>query len=136
MHFEAVKIAMKQDRNGVMVTLAIHPNNVPPDLFADWVGSRYQVAMVRVGDNEEPLVPASVDAGRKAVARAGMLCRNEKFQQWLYAGGYAREASEAEAITALHSELGVTSRHELATNRQARDRMDVLIEQFRRRAVR
>ena len=39
-HFEAVKIAMNQDKNGWVLKLAIHPNDVPTDLTNSWIGSR------------------------------------------------------------------------------------------------
>ena len=56
-NFEAVKISMSQDRNGITLRLSLHPNECPPSLHTDWVGSRYMVAMVKLNDQEEPVVP-------------------------------------------------------------------------------
>ncbi len=38
--FEAKKIAMTQDKNGVILKLAIHPLHVPPDLYTAHLGAR------------------------------------------------------------------------------------------------
>ena len=52
--FEAVKTSMMQDKNGTNIRLTIHPNDVPPDLHKDWVGSRYMVVMVKVNEDGTP----------------------------------------------------------------------------------
>ena len=52
--FEAVKTSMMQDKNGTNIRLTIHPNDVPPELHKDWVGSRYMVIMVKVNEDGTP----------------------------------------------------------------------------------
>ena len=52
--FEAVKTSMMQDKNGTNIRLTIHPNDVPPDLHKDWVGSRYMVVMVKLNEDGTP----------------------------------------------------------------------------------
>jgi len=52
--FEAVKTSMMQDKNGTNIRLTIHPNDVPPQLHKDWVGSRYMVVMVKINDDGTP----------------------------------------------------------------------------------
>ena len=52
--FEAVKTSMMQDKNGTNIKLTIHPNDVPPQLHKDWVGSRYMVVMVKINDDGTP----------------------------------------------------------------------------------
>ena len=52
--FEAVKTSMMQDKNGTNIRLTIHPNDVPPELHKDWVGSRYMVVMVKVNEDGTP----------------------------------------------------------------------------------
>jgi len=49
-NFEAVKTSMMQDKNGTNIRLTIHPNDVPPQLHKDWVGSRYMVVMVKLDE--------------------------------------------------------------------------------------
>ena len=52
--FEAVKTSMMQDKNGTNIRLTIRPNDVPPDLHKDWVGSRYMVVMVKLNEDGTP----------------------------------------------------------------------------------
>ena len=52
--FEAVKTSMMQDKNGTNIRLTIHPNDVPPELHKDWVGSRYMVVMVKLNEDGTP----------------------------------------------------------------------------------
>lgn len=53
-NFEAVKTSMMQDKNGTNIRLTIHPNDVPPELHKDWVGSRYMVVMVKLNEDGTP----------------------------------------------------------------------------------
>lgn len=122
--FEARKISMSQTKDGVFIRLVIQPNDVPRDLYEAYVGARYQVAMVQISDQEEPVVPKHKAEENKAVAVAGSLCRNERFQHWLGA------QSEEGAAVALRRALGIASRTELASNEQARKRFSVLQERF------
>mgnify|MGYP003658701148 CR=1 FL=1 len=55
LQFEAVKMAIKQDKNGYALTLSVHPDMIPEGLLRDFVGSRYQVVMVRINENEQPM---------------------------------------------------------------------------------
>ena len=50
---EVVKIAMAQDRNGHILKLAIHPNDLPKDLILDPLGSRYVMVLARLNDQDE-----------------------------------------------------------------------------------
>ena len=52
LQFECVKVALKQDRTGFVLTVSIHPDEIPEELVRDFVGARYGVAMVRIQDNE------------------------------------------------------------------------------------
>lgn len=36
--FEAVKTSINQNKDGVILRLAIHPQECPPELLAAWVG--------------------------------------------------------------------------------------------------
>jgi hypothetical protein len=106
--FEAIKVALKQDRTGVIITLNIHPDEFPPELLADFVGARYGVAMVRINDDESP-----VDY---LVKKAGILCRTRDFQVWLQDTGHIEKPSEQAAARAVCSICGVSSRSELSSN--------------------
>lgn len=128
--FEAVKLSMTQDKNGVMLKLSIHPNDCPPELHTDWVGARYQVAMVRIADDGEPVVREDKKKASSAVSIAGMLCREPRFQAWLWKTGLATSASEDAAIDALHHHLLIKTRAELAKDEKARDRFYELKASF------
>lgn len=107
--FEAIKVAIKQDKTGYVLTLAIHPDEVPEEILRDFVGARYQVVMVRIDDDEKPVKrPAN-----GVVAAAGILCRNKTFWEWLHDLGEIETKSERDAVEALHRLLGISSRSEL-----------------------
>jgi len=50
LQFEARKVALKQDRTGYVLTISIHPDEIPEELLRDFVGSRYGCALVRIQD--------------------------------------------------------------------------------------
>lgn len=136
-HFEAVKIAMSQDKNGIVLKLSIHPNECPPTLHTDWVGSRYMVALVKLADDDTPAVTPKM-TGDKVVKMAGMLCTDPNFVQWLHdnvatqreAADYTQNDEEF-AKQILYRVLHIASRRELADNKKAREGFLALVDQFR-----
>ena len=108
LNFEAVKVSLKQDRTGFILTLSIHPDEIPEDLMRDFVGARYGVAMVRINDDE-----TTVDY---TVKKAGMLCRTRDFQVWLQDTGHIEKPSEHAAARAVCDICDVSSRSELSGN--------------------
>jgi hypothetical protein len=118
LQYEAIKVAMKQDKEGFILTLRVHPDSVPEALFRDFCGARYQVVMVRLGDDERPL---NRDNFSEIVKLAGMLPRNPDFRNWLGAEGHVDffECGEEEATTWLKMTCKIGSRRELATNQAA-----------------
>jgi hypothetical protein len=129
-NFEAVKVSMSQNKDGVMLKLSIHPNDCPPSLHADWVGSRYIVALVRLNDDDTVVEDKEKAAGRKAVAIAGSMCRNPKFRDWLHDNGISSGIGEDPAIEGLKRHLAISSRSELATDLEARRRFMDLVGAF------
>ena len=77
LQFEARKVALKQDRTGYILTLSLHPDEIPEELLRDFVGTRYACAVVRIQDDE------SATQYNTRVQRAGMLCRDTSFQEFL-----------------------------------------------------
>ena len=75
--FEAVKVSMSQTKDGIKITLVIHPNDIPPGLFSDPVGQRYQVAMVGLTDEEAPV------ERDHSTMDAAILCKQPGFQKWV-----------------------------------------------------
>lgn len=130
LQFEAVKIALKQNNTGYVLTLNLHPDEIPDDLLRDFVGSRYQVVMVRLNGEEQPLDRQEEFEGSSAVRLAGVLCRDPKFWAFLYSTGNVFEENENAATEWLRGEIGVQTRSELKTNNVARIRLDAINKDF------
>lgn len=130
LQFEGVKIALKQDKNGYVLTLGMHPDDVPEELLRDFIGARYQVVMVRINLVEEPLDRQEEFEAERSIRVAGMLCRNPRF--WAYLNGQALilEENEEEAAEYLRHYLQIQSRSDLKTNAQARIRLDSIYKDF------
>jgi len=127
--FEAVKVAIKQDKSGYILTLSIHPDEIPAEVMRDFVGSRYQVVMVRLNGEEKPM-NRDQEHVRDLVRTAGILCRDKAFHKFLLETGQVLEASEAEAINWLKSELKIVSRSELSTNIKAAKQFTLINLEF------
>lgn len=113
--FEGIKTGLRQSKDGYMLSIAVHPDDIPDDLVKDFVGSRYMVVMVRLDDEDKPLIRKT----NPVVSMAGMLCRDSDF--WDYIAFSCEEDIRTEAECAewfkFHFEIG--SRAELKTNKEA-----------------
>ncbi len=130
LNFEAIKIGLKQSKDGFVLTLAVHPDDIPDDLTRDFIGSRYQVVMVRLGDDDQPLSREGEFPGDHAVKMAGMLCREKEFWKWLNERELLMEMNEKACTEWLTSFLGVESRKELKTDVEARNLFNQLKRSF------
>jgi len=115
--YEAVKVALKQDRNGFMLTLSIHPDEIPEKLVKDFVGARYQVVMVRLNGDEQPMNRAE-EYGIDPVKLAAMLCKDKYFHQFLVESGEIFDLGEEHAAEWLREKLFVQSRSEIRESPQ------------------
>lgn len=122
MQFEARKVALKQDRTGFVLTMSVHPDEFPSELLRDFVGARYACVMVRINDDETPVVY------KNRVQQAGMLCKNPNFQKFMNTKG------EDATAKALCDRLGVDSRTELNGNSLAQSLFDDLMAEFENEA--
>ena len=129
LNFEAVKIAMKQDKTGHILTLNIHPDELPVPLFRDFVGARYQVVMVRLGEDNKPMNREQQFAP-DYVRMAGMLCRDKSFHLFLVDGGHTFEDTEAAATEWIKEWLGVKSRADIPASNSATQKLLSLYEEF------
>lgn len=127
--FEAVKVAIKQDKTGYILTLSIHPDEIPAEVMRDFVGSRYQVVMVRLNGEEKPM-NRDQEHSRDLVRTAGILCRDKAFHKFLLETGQVLEASEEEAISWLKDTLKIVSRSELSTNFRAAKQFTLIHQEF------
>ena len=118
LQFEARKIALKQDRTGFILTLALHPDEAPEEILRDFVGARYACALVRIQDDESPTQYSN------RVAKAGMLCRDPDFQEFLLCD------NETDAAHLLCKRCGIESRTELHGKVDAKAKFDELLHEF------
>jgi hypothetical protein len=128
--FEAVKMAMKQDRTGYVLTLSLHPDEVPDEILRDFVGARYQVVMVRLNGNDQPMIREQ-EYAPDPVKIAGILCRDVDFHRFLVEIGNIQEANEKSTIDWMRNELGIASRTELKTNTDAARHLFAINEEFK-----
>lgn len=119
--FEGIKTGLRQSKEGYNLTLAVHPDDLPDDLMRDFVGSRYMVVMVRIGDDEQPVNREVEFAGGHAVKIAGMLCRDPDFWSFVFDVHGDEITSESECVQWLQIFLDLSSRSELKTNNEARE---------------
>jgi hypothetical protein len=135
LHFEAVKVSMSQDKNGIILRLNVHPNDCPKELHTDWVGTRYVVAMVRLQDDDTPDDRGYV-AIQRLIASAGLLCRNEDFFAFLVDCGMAVPTADAaqmesKSADAIRLMCGIKSRGEFRDNEAAREKFEALRNDFK-----
>jgi hypothetical protein len=128
--FEGVKMGLKQSKEGFVLTLAVHPDELPDAMMRDFVGSRYVVVMVRLGDDEQPMNREGEFPGDHAVKMAGILCRDKEFWEWLHSKEWLLEKNEKACSEWICSYLDIESRKELKTNADARDLFNRLKASF------
>ena len=119
--FEGVKTGFRQSKDGYVLSLAIHPDDVPAELMKDFVGSRYMVVMVRLDEQDQPMNRDAEFPGDAAVKAAGMLCRDPEFWDWLFQKEMIFEKNEKACTEFLYGYVGIESRKELKTDASARD---------------
>lgn len=128
--FEGIKTSLRQTKDGYSLTLSVHPDDLPDDLMRDFVGSRYMVVMVRIGDNEQPLNRELEFPGDHAVKMAGIMCRDPDFWTWLETKFDVVVDSEKDCATWLSDFLNIQSRKELKENEEVRNVFNKLRQEF------
>ncbi len=126
LQFECVKVALKQDRTGFVLTLSIHPDEIPEELMRDFVGSRYMCALARIQDNE------TATHYDNRVKKAGILGRSKSFHQWLRKENALTIDGEDEAVEAIHRICNMNSRTELNGNQEAQQLFDEMVQDYER----
>lgn len=128
--FEGVKLALRQSKDGYVLNLAIHPDEIPDPLVRDYIGSRYMVVMVRLGDDEQPLDRDNEFPGDAAVRDAGILCRDPVFWEYILDTADVEITSEEDAAKWIQDFIGIASRKELKNNLSARDLFNTIKDGF------
>jgi len=134
--FESKMIALRKKADGDELVLFIHLDE--PDRRFLWdchLTTRFQCALVEIGDNEEPVVPERSREEKTAVSVAGQMCRESPFQRWLtekYSYPEDRIYSFDEESTAnlLRNILMISSRSELAEDEDARNMFREIIREY------
>lgn len=127
--FEAVKVGIKQDNSGYILTLRIHPDDLPEEVMRDFVGSRYMTVMVRLNEEERPM-NREQELAKDMVRVSGMLCRDPKFWEFLQESGNIIDKTEKEAMSWLKSYLKVESRADISKSQQAVEKMLGIKQEF------
>ena len=122
---------MKQDKTGVILTLNIHPEELPVELLRDYVGARYQVVMVRLNGEDKPM-NRDQEYSRDPVRTAGILCRDKQFAQYLFDKEEIFEKKEADVIEWLKGEIDIESRTELKEDQQKAKKFWAIYEEYQR----
>lgn len=131
LQFEAIKVALKQDKTGYVLTLCLHPDEIPEDLLRDFVGARYQVVMVRLNVDEQPMDRQSEFEGERSIRVAGLLCRDKSFWDYLADEHNVFGASEEDTAEWLRDHLSISSRTELKINPEARAELEKIHKEFK-----
>lgn len=126
LNFEALKVSLRQNKDGFILTLNIHPDDIPEDLLRDFVGAHYQVVMVRLNGDNQPLDRQQEYSGDRAIRIAGLLCRDPQFWKYLVEHTEILDNDEDQATEWLRNELGIKSRSELKTNQDARAKLETI----------
>ena len=111
--FEAVKVRITQNKQGVYLVLNIHPEDIPEELLRSWVGQRYYCALVGIQDDETPIPNKPFKkktTGKKFVDRAGILARDKSFWK------FCDVKKEEDASEFIRQFCNIQSRSELRTN--------------------
>jgi len=127
--FEAKKVAIKQDKNGVSLTLVVHPDDFPIEILQDFVGAAYQCVFVRT---DRPHVDKQAEyIGGQHVQLAGILCTSKDFWDFLHSDSQIFKKDEESATFWLRNYLGIQSRAELKDNVKAQQLLDKINREFK-----
>ncbi len=132
MAFEAVKIALKQDRNGHVLTLVIHPNETPDELWRSPTGQRYGVALVPL---DEVKMMEQIEAeGSRIYKMFGARCRDKMFQSFVFNGNIdpllTKTEREERTRAAMKKKIGVVSSKDLMHNTAAQTKFLEIVNEY------
>lgn len=158
LHCEAKKHAYRQTQDGVVISFVLHPQEVPDGLATAALGTRYQLVVVEIGEDELPVTgeapgpstlaadfrtDASASRRGEPVSRpkqawndmapskqAGVLCGDPLFWKFIRERGVDVHNAES-AAGYVRARCFILSRGELNTNAQAEGYWRVLVSQFR-----
>jgi len=132
--FDAIKIGYKQDKEGFVVALRIHPNDDHQAIANAALGSQWHIDGVELNEDGNAETPAPVEQAARAnrlTQQAAIACKQPKFQTWVkqcldpnHEGGLER----TEAL--IREYCGVKSRSEILPGTEAAQRWDRLYSRY------
>ena len=135
---ECLKVALKQEAEGILLTLRIAPAELPETVLLAGINARFAVAFSEITDNEQ-LKPKPEIKGKRQqnsnVMRAAIICGEPSFQMFLQKKKWKRwEESIGQgadrAADTMRRVLDIESRRDLASNAEALKRYDALMAEY------
>jgi hypothetical protein len=145
--FEAIKYALRQSKDGVVVSFVVHPNDVQPALMSLPIGSRVMVGWQEINDDEKPVAentatiaakPAENKQKRKfsdlsLPEQCALRCDDPRFERYLGdIWGPAFDENGGHVATTVRALLRVKSRSELSTDHDAANRWRQIESNYQR----
>ena len=141
-HFEAKKYALRQAKDGVIVSFVLHPDDVVPELLSAPIGEHYVVALApyEKAAAEAEQQPASPPPSPEKVKerkpfhtlprsqQAALLIQDERFRRW-WDGGDDPLPDAVDA--AIKARLGIISKRNLDQPGPTAFAWDELVAQYR-----
>jgi hypothetical protein len=119
---EIKKDAMRQTQSGDWkVTFTVQASDMDQRLTSAAMGTRFQAALVEIGDDELPKERGKLDwRDVQPAAQAGIRCAEPRFWNFLWEEQGISVADKDEAADAVRKMCSISSRSELSTNHKAR----------------
>lgn len=121
---EIKKDAMRQTQSGDWkITFTVQAADMDQRLTSAAMGTRFQAALVEIGDDEEPKEPIKKPMDWREVqpaAQAGIRCADARFRDYLAVEHGVETNTPEEAAKVLRRLCNVNSRSEFSTNPKAR----------------
>lgn len=133
LQFEALvnNIKRSKARMNWYIELEIQGADMPPDLALAVPGTRFMMAAVMLGrETDEIEMPPEKARMKKALASAGLLCRNKDFQTWMVSKNYAIGLDERVVAAAVCRICDIKSRSEIGESSDAADAFISLRSEF------
>lgn len=128
-HFEGAKLHLKQDSRGYVLSVLVHPNDVPIDLMLAPINTRYTIAMVEMADDGSIVTPRHKTEGERLVTSSVMLSDNSRFFRWLLKTNRIKD-EETSPEKYIKDFCHIGSRSEFKSNETARNLFKELRSSF------
>lgn len=139
--FEAIKMKWHQDKDGYILTLRVHPQDVKETVAMAPIGQQWVLALLdKPGPESQPHAAASLpgkapdEVGKSGihplVQKAGILAKSEPFRQWVINTAAIGNQHWDDPVAYIRAECGIQSRKELATNPEAAAKFEKLVQRY------